>query len=69
MRIPLDQGAKILKETGQQRYQNALKYGNNFKLNNEKKIIQIIIINQIFIHLEIIIVHIQIIIIFQTNKK
>jgi len=69
MRIPSDQGAKILKETGQQRYQNALKYGNNFKLNNEKIIIQIIIINQKFIHLEIIIVHIQIIIIFQTNKK
>ena len=68
MRIPLDQGAKILKETGQQRYQNALKYGNNFNLNNIKKIIQIIIINQIFIHLEIIIVHLQIII-FQTNKK
>lgn len=36
MRRPSDQGAKILKETGQQRYQNALKYGNNFNRNNVK---------------------------------
>ena len=68
MGIPSDQGAKTLKETEKQRYQKPLKYGNNFNLNNIKKIIQIIIINQIFIHLEIIIVHLQIII-FQTNKK
>ena len=36
MRIPSDQGAKILKETGQQRYQNALRYGNNYNRNNVK---------------------------------